>query len=221
MEFEDAVRNRYCTRKFLPRDVPEATLRRILAISQQTPSWCNTQPWQLLITRGAGTERFREAMHAHARSGAPPNPDFDFPQAYLDQYRERRKVCGVQLYQAMGIGREDKTAAAEQGMQNYRLFDAPHAAIVTTPAALGVYGAIDCGLYVATFLLAARDAGVDTIPQAALATWPDFIRGHFGLPAERRVVCGISFGYADVAHPINGYRTQREPMEEVVRFVDE
>jgi len=220
MEFETVVRRRFSARKFRPDPVPEDTLHRILELAQSTPSWCNCQPWQLAITRGPATDRFRAAMYAHARSGARPNPDFAFPEAYEGIYRERRKVCGVQLYQALGIGKEDRGAAAAQTLENFRLFDAPHVAIVTTEKKLGVYGAIDCGLYVANFLLAACNFGVDAIAQAALASHPDFVREYFGLAPERLVVCGISFGYADAQHSIHSYRTQRAPVSDAVRFVD-
>ena len=221
MDFETVVRERYSARRFRPDPVPDATLARILEIAQCTPSWCNTQPWQLVITRGAGTERLRAALYAKAKSGAPAQPDFAFPASYQGVYRDRRKVCGVQLYQAVGIGRDDRAAAAEQSLENFRLFGAPHLAIITTDAELGVYGTIDCGLYVQTFMLAARDAGVDTIAQAALASYPALIREALGLPPERKVVCGISFGFAERAAPIHGYRTERASIADAVRFMDQ
>jgi len=220
MDFDTVVRARYSARKFRPDPVPEETLRRILELAQHTPSWCNSQPWQLVITRGAATERFRRTMDAHARSGAKPNPDFAFPLQYEGVYRERRKVCGVQLYQSLGIGRDDKSAAAEQALENFRLFGAPHVAILTTEVALADYGFLDCGLYVQSFLLGACNLGVDAIAQAALASYPDFLRGYFGLAPERKIVCGISFGYADREHPIHSYRTERADLSQVVRFVD-
>ena len=80
---------------------------------------------------------------------------------------------------------------------------------------------LDCGLYVQSFMLAARSLGVDCIAQAALASYPDFIRAFFDLPADRKVVCGISFGFADHAHKINSYRTSRAGIAETVRFVEE
>ena len=221
MEFEQVVRSRYSARLFRPEPVPDQTIDRLLDLAQQTPSWCNTQPWQLVITRGEATERFRQTLLAHARSGAPPNPDFPFPAAYLGTYRERRKVCGVQLYQALGIGREDRAAAAEQALENFRFFGAPHVAIITTDEALGAYGMLDCGLYVQTFLLAATSLGVDAIAQAALASYPDFIRRFLDVKADRKVVCGISFGYADANHPIHSYRTERAALPDAVRFVEQ
>jgi nitroreductase len=220
MELETAIRTRFSARKLKPEPVPEDTLQRILELAQCTPSWCNCQPWQLVITRGTATDRFREAVSAHARSGARPNPDFPYPAAYAGVYRDRRKVCGVQLYQSLGIGKDDRGAAAEQALENFRLFGAPHVAIVTTEEKLGVYGALDCGLYVQTFMLAARDCGVDTIAQAALASYPDLIREFFGLASDRKVVCGISFGYADARDRIHSYRTGRASTAEAVRFFD-
>jgi len=34
------------------------------------------------------------------------------------------------------------------------------------------------------------------------------------------MVCGISFGYEDVGHPANSYRTSRATLEQAVDFVD-
>ncbi len=165
-------------------------------------------------------ERFRAALHAHAAQGAPINPDFPFPVRYAGICRERRKECAVQLYRALGIGREDKASAARQSLENFRFFGAPHVALITTDGDLGVYGVVDCGLYVANFMLAAQNLGVASIAQAALASYPDFIRDHFGLPPSRKLVCGISFGYADSTHPINRYRTARATETESVTWIE-
>jgi len=221
MDFEQAVNSRYSARMFQPQRVPDETIQRILELSQQTPSWCNSQPWQLIVTRGEGTERLRRRLYEHARSGGRAAPDFPFPRAYLGAYRERRKVCGVQLYQSLGIGRDDKAAAAEQSLENFRFFGAPHVAIVTTDEALGAYGMLDCGLYVQTFMLAARSLGVDSIAQAALASYPDLLRELMGLPGDRKIVCGVSFGYADAGHRIHSYRTERAAPNDAARFLDE
>jgi nitroreductase len=220
MELETIIHDRYSCRKYFPDVVPHPTIEKILGLAQKTPSWCNTQPWQVLILSGESCRQFGERLYAHALSGATPKPDFEFPLRYEGHYRERRKVCGVQLYQALGIGREDKRAAAEQSLENFRFFGAPHIAFITTEADLGVYGAVDCGLYVAHFMLAAKGLGVDSIAQAALASYPGIIRAEFGLPASRKLVCGIAFGFGDPAHAINGYRTARANLADVVTWRD-
>ena len=54
------------------------------------------------------------------------------------------------------------------------------------------------------------------IAQAALASYSPFVRGHFGVPEDRLVLCGISFGYEDQAHPANEFRTGRARLAKVV-----
>jgi len=103
-------------------------------------------------------------------------------------------------------------------LENFRLFGAPHVMIITSDEDLGVYGAIDCGAYVANVMLAAQSLGIATIAQAALAGVSDFIRVHFDIPPERKIVCGISFGYADPDHPANSFRTTRAALDQVVTF---
>lgn len=220
MDLEHVIRERYSCRKFLPEPVPRRTIEKILDLAQQTPSWCNCQPWQVVLATGEAVASFREGLLARAAEGHLPRPDFPFPLRYEGIYRERRKVCGVQLYQALGIGRENREGAERQRLENFRFFDAPHVALITTEEELGVYGALDCGLYVANFMLAAKNFGVDSIAQAALASYPDLIRSRFGLPANRKLVCGISFGYADAEHSIHQYRTERAPVAEVATWFE-
>ena len=199
---------RHSCRGFLPDPLPAATIERIVTLAQHTASWCNAQPWQVVITRGQATERFRAAMLAPVQADEP-GPDFSWPIEYQGVYQERRRECGLALYDSVGIARGDREASARQARENLRLFNAPHVAIITSPQALSTYGAIDCGAYVANFLLAATSLGVACIAQAALASRPQRVRDCLGLPDDRKVVCGISFGLADSAHPANAFRTAR------------
>ncbi|MGX7744905.1 nitroreductase [Rhodopseudomonas parapalustris] len=217
---EKLMAARYSCRAFKADPVPRDIIERILGAAQKTASWCNSQPWQVVITSGEATAKFREVIYPAAAGGAPMSGDFEFPREYRGVYLDRRRESGFQLYNAVGIARGDKAAAAQQALQNFNLFGAPHVAIITTDEALGVYGAVDCGGYVTSFMLAAQALGVATVPQAALAFHAGVVRKHFGLGDDRRVVCGISFGYADLTHKANSYRTNRAALGEVVTFVE-
>jgi nitroreductase len=213
------VAARHSCRGYLPTPVPHVTIETMLRIAQGTASWCNSQPWQAIVTEGDATERFREALHAHATgSGEAAQPDFAFPARYVGIYKERQRETGWALYRSVGVAHGDREASGRQMLENFRLFGAPHVMIVTSEEDLGVYGAIDCGAYVANVMLAAQSLGVATIAQAALANFSAFIRAHFDIPPERKIVCGISFGYADPDHPANGFRTTRAELGEAVRF---
>jgi nitroreductase len=216
---QELLDERFSCRAFKPDPVPRPVIERMLKAAQRTASWCNSQPWQVLIVSGEAKEKFRKEIYAAAASGKDEG-DFPFPREYRGVYQERRRESGFQLYNTLGIARGDRTAYAKQGLENFNFFGAPHVAIIHTDEALGVYGAIDCGAYVGNFMLAAQALGLGTIPQAALAHQSGLIRRHFKLGDDRRVVCGISFGYADGDNRINSYRTSRASVAEAAVFVE-
>ncbi|MDV6211960.1 nitroreductase [Rhodococcus erythropolis] len=215
----DLMSTRWSCRRFADLPVPHETIEKIINAARFTPSWCNTQPWHVHVTEGAATDNFRTALREQVAADPIGKPDLPFPESYEGVYQDRRKASGLQLYESLGITRGDRVASGRQMLENFELFGAPHVAVVTTDSSLGVYGAVDCGLFVNSFLLAAHSMGVATIPQAALASQSPLIREHFGLPPNRLVVVGISFGYPDLAHPANSYRTVRQEFDDVVTWV--
>ncbi|WIW89461.1 nitroreductase family protein [Sphingobium sp. V4] len=218
-EFEALALSRFTCRAFDSAQVPRPLIERLLQVAQRTATWCNTQPWQVVVTEGDATRRFADALYAHALSGAPPHSDVPFPGPYVGRFDERRKQVGKQLYGALGIEKGDREASRRQTLENFRLFGAPHVALVTSEQALGPYGILDCGFYMGQFLLAAQAAGLATAAQAAIAMHSDFVRSYFNIPPGRLLLCGISFGYADQSQPVNNFRTGRAPLEQVAEFI--
>ncbi len=212
---EALLRARHSCRAFLTDQVPVETTKRIVATAQRVPSWCNAQPWQVIVTRAAETDRLREGLLAEVAKAAAA-PDIPFPARYTGVYKDRRSVCGWALYRAVGVEKGDRAGSAAQMIENFRFFGAPHVAIVTTEADLGPYGALDCGAFVTAFTLAAEALGVASIPQAAVAAYAPFLRRWFGIPDTRHVVCAISFGFEDTDHPANRFRTERADLVEVL-----
>lgn len=157
---QDLLSGRWSCRAFRPDPVPRDVVRGILDVARLTPSWCNTQPWHADVISGAALERFRGGLLADTAGG---QSDLPFPAGYHGVYAERRRECGWQLYESVGVQRGDRAASAREMLRNFHLFGAPHVAIITTERDLGVYGAVDCGLFVQTFLLAAQAAGVAAI----------------------------------------------------------
>jgi nitroreductase len=206
---------RHSCRGFRPEPLADDVIERIVTAAQRTASWNNVQPWQLIVTRGASTDAFRQMM-LKAIETEGHSPDIAFPDAYLGKYKERRSACGWQLYGAVGIERGDRAASARQMRRNFELFDAPHVMIVTSPRELGTYGVLDCGAFVMTFMLAAEAMGVGTIAQAAIAGYSGQVRRHFDIPEDRTIVCAVSFGIEDRDHPANAYRTPRAGLDEVI-----
>ncbi|HEF4732248.1 nitroreductase [Burkholderia multivorans] len=216
---ERIAAERFTCRAYLPDAVPTDVIERIVEIAKRAASWCNVQPWHAIVTSRDTTERFRAALVAHAAQHPGIDADIPFPDEYRGVYGERRREVGYALYAALGIVRDDRPARERQVAENFRLFGAPHVALLTIPAELGPYAALDCGAFVASFLLAARAHGVATTAQAALAHHARFIRRYFGIGDERRFVCGIAFGYADTTHPANAFRSTRAATADVMQMV--
>jgi len=207
---------RHSCRAFRPDPVARGVIEQIISTAQRVPSWCNAQPWEVTVTSGAETDRLRTALLDEVATGAP-KPDMDFPAAYTGPYQERRRTCGWQLYDAVGVEKGDRSGSARQMMQNFSLFGAPHCAILSSPADLGAYGAMDSGGFVTGFCLAAQAQGVASIAQAAVASYAPFLHRHFDIADDRLILCAISFGYEDTDHPANSFRTNRAELD---AFVD-
>jgi nitroreductase len=110
----ELLNERYSVRAFLPQPVPRDTIEHVLAVAQRTASWCNSQPWQVVIASGEAKERFRKLIYTEAASGAEDGHDFPPPREYLGVYLARRRESGFQLYNTLGIVRGDKAAYAKQ-----------------------------------------------------------------------------------------------------------
>jgi nitroreductase len=213
------LETRFSCRSYLPQQVASDTILQILSMAQRTPSWCNSQPWKVIITQPNATNRLRHALQA-AKPLENDAWEITPPTEYHGVYRDRRRSCGWQLYESVGIAAGDRQASARQAAENFRFFGAPHLAVITTDKALGSYGVLDCGSYINNFMLAAASLGVASVTQAALASMAHVLREHLPIGQDRNVVCGISFGYADLSHPANGFRTNRAALDDVITYVD-
>ncbi|MDU8910407.1 nitroreductase [Aestuariicoccus sp. MJ-SS9] len=213
--FDALLAARHSCRAFRPDPVPRATIDDILTTARQVPSWCNSQPWQVIACGAEETDRLRDALYAHAARAAHAS-DIPFPDRYEGVYRDRRRACGWQLYEAVGVEKGDRAGSARQMMENFRFFGAPHFLLITTPKDLGPYGVLDCGAFVTAVLLGLQAKGLGGIAMASVAGFSPFLRDWFGVADDRDILCGIALGHPDPDHPANGFRTVRAATGEFV-----
>ena len=70
------MERRHSCRAYLDRQVPEEIIRQVLAVAQRTASWCNAQPWRVIVTRGSATDEFRR-VYAQAGAAQEASPDYN------------------------------------------------------------------------------------------------------------------------------------------------
>jgi len=214
---ERIVGARRSVRAFRPGPVPDELLGRALALAQQAPSNCNTQPWTVHIVSGVAAERTRAALLQAAADG-PARPDFPFGAPYAGVHRERQIGAARALYGALGIDREDLAGRRAAALDNYRFFGAPHAAFLFVDAGMSARETWDAAMFAQTLMLGLAALGIGTCAQGALAHYPDAVRDVLGLPPALRLLFGIAIGWPDEAHPTARALTARAPVADCVTF---
>lgn len=220
MNVTDAVTQRISARAFLDKPVTETDLRGILEIARWAPSGGNCQPWHVYGLADAGMARFRREF-AGVMAANPMGEESEFnvyPPAIKEPYRTRRFKCGEALYAAIDIPREDKTSRLMQLAKNYDFFGAPAAFFFAIDRQMGPGQWAHLGMLMQTIALVAEEKGLATCMQEAWARRHGFIRQFFAIPDELQVYCGLAVGYKDPAAPINSWRTERAPVDEIATF---
>lgn len=211
MEVLEAMRQRASTRAYLDKPVDRATIEAILEAARWAPSGTNAQPWQVAVVTGEIKNKLGMALLAERIAGRPENPDYAYyPKQWHEPYKSRRVACGLALYQALKIGRDDKDARLKAWNNNYSFFGAPVGLLFFLDRSLEKGSWIDMGMFIENVMLAAIGHDLATCPQASIAEYPDIVRALLNVPDTRALVCGMALGYPDTTAPVNNYRTARE-----------
>lgn len=219
MKVSEALQARKSTRAFLDKPVSRETIEHILDAARWAPSGTNTQPWQVAVFMGEKKRELQDKIESAYRSGVKGGMDYSYyPDEWKDPFLARRRVCGLQLYSALKIGKEDKERRAEQWVANYRSFDAPVMLLFFIDRIMDTGSYLDYGMFLQSVMLAAVEQGLATCPQAALGEYPDIVRDYLGYDQNQIVVCGMALGYEDTSAAINSYRTEREAVSNFTQF---
>lgn len=218
LNVSDILANRYSVRAFESTPVADELLQEIFIKAQQAPSNCNVQPWQVNVVSGNTLALLRDKLMTTLMSGAKPNPEFNWKPQYQGIHRERQFGSANALYSALGIAREDKEARQIAMANNWQFFGAPHAAFFTMDKYLDIMGAVDLGIYAQTLSLILAEQGIQSCMQGALGQFPDPVKEVLGIPEERGILFGMSFGYAKADADANRARTDRASIEDAVQF---
>ena len=207
----EAVARRMSVRAFRPDPVPGSLVRAILEAAQGAPSGGNLQPWRVYALAGLALADFK----ALAASTPMQTPQYAvYPESLWEPFRTRRYECGEDLYAAIGIGRDDRPARLRQLARNVEFFGAPVGLFFCLDRNLGPPQWADVGMYMQSVMLLAIEHGLDTCAQEFWARYPQTVADFLGLPDDHMVFSGMALGYRDAGHPINTWRTRRDPVDD-------
>jgi len=220
MDLIDAIRMRKSIRGFKPDPVPKKVIEEILEIATRSPSAMNTQPWEFTIITGKVLEEIVR-KNIEKRDTEPPHPDHAVIGWSKDSvYRRRQVDLAKQIFQVMGIKKDDKDGKKDWGERGFRYFDAPAAIIILVDKSLTENGPLlDIGAVIQTICLAALNYGLGTCIEDQGVMYPEVLRELAGIPKSKRIIISIAIGYPDWDFLANNLKSEREPIENISNWV--
>lgn len=217
MDIKDVIKTRRSIRAFLPRPVPQEILQEILEYAFRSPSWANSQMWEVAMLGGDVLLEIKRALVSAHKSNLQSDSDIPWPE-FPEPYRGRRRELGVKLYEALGINRDDTKARDEWTVHGLNFLGAPNGIIIYKERELNEWAILDTGIIMQTIMLLAPNYGLGTCAQAAVVRYPNIIRGILNLPPNKFIVCGMAIGYPDWSHPANKFVSPRGKLEDFVTW---
>jgi len=219
MNVNEALNARKAVRAYLDKPVDPALVMQILDAAGHAPSGVNSQPWQVAVVSGNTKLKLQQKLEQSFQDGVTGKMDYGYyPDEWRSPYTERRKACGLAMYSALHIERQDKQRRLDQWAANYRAFDAPVMLFFFMDKGMREGSFMDYGMFLQSVMLAAVEQGLATCPQAALGEYPQIVKDVLGYPSESVLLCGMALGYEDTSAAVNSYRTEREPAAAFSRF---
>jgi nitroreductase len=221
LSIKDAIVGRRSVRAYLDKPVPRSVLENVLRVAARAPSGTNVQPWHVYVLEGSRKQALStELLRLHAAS-VPAEREYNYyPETWREPYLARRRACGFGLYRTLGIGKGDTARMHAQHAQNWTFFGAPVGLMFSVDTDMEKGSWLDCGMFIQSVMLAARGEGLATCPQAAFAYQAPTVKRIVGIPGHQTLICGMAIGYEDTEAVINGFVTEREPVEKFVTWTD-
>lgn len=216
MELLAGIETRRSFRAFEPTPIDRETMEKILEAASNSPSYTNTQPWQVAVVTGKKNKELSRILCELANSDTIPNPDLPAPKDWPAELEKRAREHGARRLKVLGVEREDKEGREELRMLNFQFYGAPCVIFLFMDSTLSSWSIFDMGLFAQNVILAAHSLGLGSCLQASLANYSDTVREFLGIPKTKLLILGISIGYPALDAKINTYRSEKVDIDEFV-----
>jgi nitroreductase len=222
MSVKEALLARRAIRSFAPTPVERDVVEDLLETAARAPSGGNLQPWKVHVLTGDSLLTLkREAENNFSFDAPGEKPEhLVYPPNLEDPYRSRRRDLGEQMYQVLGVPRNDREGKLEQLKRNFEFFGAPVGLFFVLDKDMEPIQWTDLGFFIQSICLLATEMGLGTCPQGFWATMPETVRHVIGLEDHEIVVCGMALGYINETADINRFRSERAILGEIALFHD-
>ena len=220
MNFAEFAASRKSVRGFTKKPVSKELVDEVINAAKWAPSSYNTQTWRIHVVTGDVLDNIREGNTKDTLAGKPHVRDFPYKEDYEGEHRQRQIEVAVQLFEVMGIAREDKEKRMDCMMRGFRQFDAPVSLVLTYDKSLEPAGITQFGLGSLAYgiVLAAWDLGLGCVINGQGIMQSDVVHKYAKIPDNEAIMICIAMGYPDENFPANDVRSVRVANEDFVSY---
>ena len=221
MDYNDIVHDRRSIRGYQQKPVPRELIEEIIDLAKRAPSSMNTQPWHFHVITGEPLERIRKGNTEKMMSGSAVDREIKMNHGYEGPHRERQIEIAVQLFEAMGIARDDKPKRQDWVMRGFRQFDAPVSIVITVDKALAddTIAHFDCGAATYGLVLAAWSKGLGSVINGQGIMQSSVVRENANIPEDEVIMTCVAMGYPSDEFVANEVKSRRVANDQVASFV--
>jgi nitroreductase len=221
MDYEEIAQDRRSIRGYKTDPIPREVLEEIIHIAKHAPSSMNTQPWHFHVLTGEPLERIRKGNTEKMMAGSSVDREIKLNHGYEGPHRERQIEIAVQLFEAMGIARDDKERRMDWVMRGFRQFDAPVSIVITVDKALAedTIAHFDCGAATYGLVLAAWSKGIGSVINGQGIMQSSVVRENANIPEDQVIMTCVAMGYPDDSFVANDVKSRRTPNDKVASFI--
>lgn len=220
MDTLECIKTRRSIRKFTPEPVPAKELEELIEIARWSPSYKNSQPWEVLILSGEKKKALSKMLITLLENGQENTPDIPAPVSWPKAEADRIEYLFAKRKELTGIDLTAPETIVKAKKANFNFYGAPHAIYLFQEGSLSQWSLFDLGLFAQSLMLAAHAKGLATVPQAFATDYAAEVKEFLGLPTSKRLVLGLSLGFPDLESPVNAYRTERAETKEFCTWLE-
>jgi len=214
MDLIEAIKERRSARAFLEKTVARETLEDLLHLATQAPSAINLQPWELTVVSGEEKKRLSRVLVKRMKErniSCGPGAKKPLSEAFME--RQRGLLNTIQPHLREGTVFQE---FINEGSCNF--YGAPTAVIISIDQVFSSARLTDIGVLAGYLVLAAHGLGLSTCPIGLITAFDEDLKEELSLSEEKQVVIGVAVGYGDPDAPINRGRSERVPLQDVVKW---
>lgn len=217
MELLKAIQERKSFRAFKSDPIPKETIQEILKLAIQAPSAINLQPWEFIVVTGEEKARLsRRLIKAYREKQISCGPGNVKPMPKTVTQRGAKTLQLMNpLFEEMGVNPDQ---FINEGSCNF--YGAPVAILICLDDSFPKSRLVDIGIVLGYFLQVAHEFGLGTCPIGLITAYEDEIKDLLNIPENKMVVIGVALGYPDENSPINRFKSPREGIENLLRWID-